>query len=95
MTEQEYDTLIEPKLKELAEHVMQLGGSLVARVEWAPGEAGITHAGVTNASGAAQRLAYIAALCRGNLDHLVITAMKTMDTSATMVARFMALGDKP
>ena len=47
MTEDDYDSEIAPALAELANRVKDLGGSFVARVEWEPGEAGITSAGIS------------------------------------------------
>jgi len=90
MTEQEYDDEIAPALAELAEKITSMGGSIVARVEWEKDEAGITYMGVTDKSGVAQRMAGIAALCRGNLDAFYIECAKSFDLSRTMVGRMMS-----
>ena len=70
--EREYDEIIAPALAEISQKCTDLGMSIVARVEWATGEAGITYQGVSDDSGIAQRLALYAALCRGNLDDMII-----------------------
>lgn len=74
MTEQEYDEQIAPMLAKVAEKVSAMGGSMVARVEWAKDEAGITHIGITEKSVVGQQLTDLAALCRGNFDLLCIEA---------------------
>src|SRR5690554_1481194 len=50
-TEQEYDEIIAPMLLEVARKVSELGMSLIARVEWEPGESGITQIGDLNSIG--------------------------------------------
>lgn len=84
MTEQEYDEQIAPMLAEVAKKVSAMGGSMVARVEWAKDEAGITHIGITEQSGVGQQLTDLAALCRGNFDLLCIEAGKRFDLSQTV-----------
>lgn len=90
MTEQEYDEQIAPVLAEIAQKVCDLGGSLIARVEWAPDEAGITAQGISEWSGIAQKLAAHAMTCKGNLDSLYITLARRYDLSQTMVGRIMS-----
>ena len=89
MTEQEYDEQIAPALLELSNKVAALGGSFVARVEWALDGAGITAAGMTEEVSIGQKLANIAARCGGNLDALVFHCLKHYDTSRTVVGRMM------
>ena len=69
--EEDYDNIIAPMLLEVAQKCDALGFSLVARVEWEPGNAGITQIGNGPDTGAAQQLAYAAAMCRGNVDALL------------------------
>lgn len=89
MTEQEYDEQIAPALAEIARKVAALGGSMVARVEWQKGDAGTTIAGVSEASGVAQQLAGLAALCNGNFDQLIIGAARRFDMSQTIVGQLV------
>ena len=44
-TEQQYDEIVAPLLAEAAKKAHELGMSLIARVEWEPGESGITQIG--------------------------------------------------
>lgn len=90
--EQAYDDHIAPKLLEVAKLCEQMGMSIVARVEWAPDEAGITHAGVGPQSGVGQRLTQIAAHARGNIDLICIEAMRRFDCSRSMVLRMLQAG---
>lgn len=90
MTEQEYDEQIAPALAEIAKKIGDMGGSIVARVEWQGGESGITILGVTEQSDVGQRLTQIAALCNGNFDQLYMTASRKFDMSQTIVGRFMS-----
>ena len=70
-TEQQYDEIIAPMLAAVAEKCKELGMALVARVEWQPGEAGVTMMGDNEWSGH-QRLALYACLARGNIDRLCL-----------------------
>lgn len=88
MTEQEYDEQIAPVLAGIAQRVQELGGSMVARVEWEGQRAGITHIGIENSS-VSQKLTDLAALCKGNFDLLYIEAAKKFDMSQTIVGRLM------
>lgn len=85
MTEAEYDDIIAPKLAEVAKLISEMGGSIVARVEWEKDEAGITKIGVTDQSGVAQQLTMWAALSRGNIDQICIEAMRRFDCSQSVV----------
>lgn len=91
MTEQEYDEQIAPALAEIARKVSELGGSIVARVEWQEGDpgGGILFMGVDEDSSVAQRLTYFAALCRGNFDQLYISAARSFDLSQTLVGQIV------
>ena len=89
MTEQDYDEQIAPLLADIANKIGELGGSIVARVEWAPDESGTTALGVTEKSGIGQILVAHAATCNGNLDSLYITLARRYDLSATVVGRMM------
>lgn len=88
MTEQEYDEQIAPVLLDLATKVGNLGGSMVARVEWAPNEGGTTRGGDWKSS-VSMKLAYLGAMCNGNLDKLVFSAEKYADTSQTIIGYLM------
>ena len=85
MTEAEYDEHIAPALADIAKKITDLGGSIVARVEWSKDESGITHMGVSDESGVAQQLTQLAALSRGNIDMICIEAMKRFDCSQSAV----------
>ena len=96
MTEAEYDEIIAPKLAEVAKLVSEMGGSLVARVEWEKDEAGITKIGVSEESGVAQQLTLWAALSRGNIDAVCMEALKRFDCSQSIVlSRFQTNGARP
>lgn len=88
MTEQEYDEQIAPVLLELAQKVGTMGGSMVARVEWAPNEGETTRGGDWQSS-VSMKLAYLGAMCNGNLDKLVFSAQKYADTSQTIVGHLL------
>lgn len=83
-TEQEYDEIIAPMLADVAKRCEELGMSLVARVEWGPGDSGITQMNVDQA-GIAQKLTQLAAHSHGNIDTLCIEAVKRFDCSQSMV----------
>lgn len=94
MTEQEYDEQIAPALLDLANKTAALGGSFVARVEWAKDESGITAAGIEKGvTGVGQWMTYIAANANGNLDAFYYRSAKQFDLSPTIVG--MAMGWKP
>lgn len=81
-TEQEYDEIIAPMLADVANRAAELGMSLVARVEWQPGEAGIMQIG--QMASAAQIMTQYAALSRGNIDSMLIGLLKVVDCSQSM-----------
>lgn len=88
-TEADYDAIIAPMLADVAKRCEELGMSLIARVEWTPGEAGLTIIRDTANSGVAQRLTEIAAFSRGNIDALCIDAARQFDVSQSIVLRMM------
>ena len=88
-TEQEYDDIIAPMLAAVAEQCRELGMSIIARVEWEPGEVGITKIGIGPDSGIGQKLAEIAVHAHGNLDSIVIEAVRRYDCSQTIVGNMM------
>lgn len=79
-TEQQYDEIIAPMLKAVADRCTELGMSLVARVEWARDESGITQV-VPEYAGVGQKLTQLAAHAHGNVDGLCISLLKRMDCS--------------
>ena len=81
-TEQDYDDIIAPMLADVANRCNKLGMSLIARVEWEPGETGITQIGPMNSAG--QWLTQMAAHSHGNIDKLCFTAIKTKDVSQSI-----------
>lgn len=81
-TEQEYDDIIAPMLLEVAKKCDELGMSLVARVEWGPGEAGITQIGKMES--VAQVFTQLAAHSRGNVDAALLGLIKRFDVSASV-----------
>jgi hypothetical protein len=92
MTEQEYDDLIAPMLEAVAQKVADLGGKMVARVEWKPFEAGVTLAPPSPEkmeSGSMVMAAY-ACLCRGNADSLFIKLARMPGAQDSLVLRGLA-----
>jgi hypothetical protein len=88
-TEAEYDEIIAPMLAEVAEKCRELGMSIVARVEWEPGETGITQLGIGPESGIGQKMTQLAAHSHGNFDLFCIEAIKRFDVSQTIVGRML------
>lgn len=82
MSEREYDEIIAPMLLAVAKRCEELGMSLIARVEWEPGESGITQIGPMTSSG--QWLTLYAAHSHGNIDKLCLTAIHEKDVSASL-----------
>lgn len=92
-TEQEYDKQIAPLLKDVAEKCDKLGMTMIARIEWQKGEAGITQIG-RDKMGMEQLLTTYAAHARGNFDLLTMTLKKNCDTPGTsMVMRMVYPND--
>jgi hypothetical protein len=87
-TEREYDEVVAPMLREVARLCQEHGLSLVARVEWASGDGGITQVTAAGAS-PAHRLTQLAAHACGNFDALAMSALKHFDCSqSAFLARF-------
>ena len=74
-TEQEYDEILAPMLAEVAQKSADLGMSFVARVEWEPGEAGITQIGPQDIS-IGQRMAWFAVHSQGNIDKMILSMQR-------------------
>ncbi len=88
-TEQQYDDVIAPMLARVAEECAKLGMAMVARVEWEPGEAGITQIGDNRWSGG-QKLAWMAAHSHGNIDRLCMSLLKEKGADQSVfLARFL------
>lgn len=85
-TERQYDEIIAPMLLAVAKRCEELGMSIVARVEWAPGESGITQNGIDGAS-IDQKLTHLAAHSHGNIDGMLIAAIKNFDCSQSVMLR--------
>lgn len=81
-TEQQYDEIIAPMMLEIAKKCEELGMSLIARIEWEPGESGITQTGSFASVG--QYLTHIAAHSHGNIDKLCLTLLKNRDVSQSI-----------
>lgn len=93
-TEQEYDDIIAPMLAQVAERAAELGMSLLARVEWEPGESGITQIGPMNAIG--QKMTQYAAHSHGNIDKMLLSLIKSgVDFSQSIFLHSYSGGDKP
>ena len=92
-TEQQYDEIIAPMLLAVAEKCKELGMVIVARVEWEPGECGITQIGNQEQSGA-QMLAHLACHSQGNIDRLCLTLAKKPGADGSIFLRHFA-GAKP
>jgi len=81
-TEAQYDEIIAPMLLEVAKKCEELGISLIARVEWEPGESGITQIGSMASIG--QFMAHAAAHSHGNIDKMLLHLVKKRDVSQSM-----------
>jgi hypothetical protein len=82
-TEQQYDEIIAPMLLAVADRCRELGMSVVARVEWAPGEIGVTQV-VPEDAGIRQKLTQLAAHAKGNIDALCISLLRRHDCSQSI-----------
>lgn len=74
-TEQEYDEIIAPMLADIAKKADELGMSLLARVEWQPGESGITQIGPMDSIG--QKMTQYAAHSHGNIDKMLLSLVRS------------------
>lgn len=81
-TEAEYDDIIAPMLLDVAKKAKELGMSLIARVEWEPGESGITQIGDLSSIG--QLLTHAAAHSHGNIDALCTHLIKNCNVEQSM-----------
>lgn len=70
MSEDEYDTEVAPKLKEIAEFCGGKGSTFLAYCEFGDGEVGRTQIAPDGLSASAH-LAYLAMQARGNVDALI------------------------
>jgi hypothetical protein len=87
-TEQQYDDIVAPLLMEAAKKAEELGMSFVARVEWEPGEAGLTRVGDPKSS-VAQAMTFYAAHARGNIDAMLMPIVRDYNVSESIfLARF-------
>lgn len=89
-TEQEYDDIIAPMLADVARRCDELGMNLIARVEWEPGESGITSMGIGDAASIGQRLTRLAAHAHGNIDKLLFSCLKHFDCRASILLKSYA-----
>lgn len=78
-TEAEYDEIIAPMLMEVASKAKDLGMSMIARVEWQPGESGITQIGDLGSIG--QFMTHAAAHSHGNIDKMCLNLISNRDVS--------------
>lgn len=93
-TEQEYDDIIAPMLAEVAEKADELGMSLIARVEWQPGESGITQIG--KMTGVGQIMTQYAAHSHGNIDKMILSMQRAgIDLSQSIYLHSFTGGAKP
>jgi len=83
MTEQQYDEIIAPMLAEVASKVNELGMNMIARVEWQPGESGMTKAGDLSTS-FGQIMTHAAAFSHGNIDAMLLHLLKHYDVSQSI-----------
>lgn len=86
-TEQQYDEVIAPMLADVAKRCSELGMSLIARVEWAPDEVGITQIGISKGTGVGQVLTQLAAHSKGNIDALCFNAMRRFNCDQSVILR--------
>lgn len=94
--EEFYDAEIAPALASLAARCHENGMAFVALVDWSPEDVGATVQLVERSSPQA-RWARYAALCRGNVDTLIMALMKEAGTSghSSMCLRMLGVSEKP
>jgi hypothetical protein len=83
-TEKQYDEVIAPMLQAVANRCAELGMDLIARVEWEPGESGITQINIGPKSGVGQKMTQLAAHAHGNVDLFCIEMIKRFDVSQSI-----------
>jgi hypothetical protein len=78
MSEKDYDEIIAPMLAEVAKKCEELGMQMVARVEWEPGNCGVTAfpPSIDAMKSGGMLVAATACLCHGNVDRLCISLSK-------------------
>lgn len=89
-TEAQYDETVAPMLLAVAKRCEELGMSLIARVEWEPGESGITQIGDFSSIG--QKMTFLAAHSHGNVDKFCLSLIRDCDVSASI---FLARHQEP
>lgn len=83
-TEQEYDELIAPLLKEVGEKCKALGMAFVAKVEWKPGETGLTQLSFNAENSIDFNMTYLAANSYGNIDQFLFEMVIRFDCSNSL-----------
>lgn len=89
-----YDAEIAPALLALGKKCQDNGLSIVAEVEWLPGEGGTT-ATLQSGSGVGIRLVHLAAKARGNVDALILALMRHGKEHGHSSACLKLLGVEP
>lgn len=84
--EDEYDQIVEPLARKVAEICKEIGMSCIIRIEWEPGESGIIIAGDTNWS-PGQKLTADAAHANGNIDALCIHLLRECGVGNSIILR--------
>lgn len=94
--EEFYDAEIAPALASLAARCHENGMAFVALVDWSPEDVGLTIQLVERSSPQA-RWARFAALCRGNVDTLIMTIMNEARVSghSSLCLRLLGISEKP
>ena len=94
--EEFYDAEIAPALAGLAKRCHENGMSFVSLVDWSPEDVGVTAQLVERASPQA-RWSRFAALCRANVDTLIMTIMNEARTSghSSVCLRMLGVSEKP
>lgn len=84
--EEEYDQIVAPLILKVAQICKELGMTMIARIEWAPGECGITQSGDWHWS-ASQILACYAAHVDGNFDLLAKEILREIGVGNSMILK--------
>ncbi len=80
-TEADFDDLVGPALRSIADHCGNLDMSLIARVEWQPNHANLMIRMPEWKPGGAQRLTQLMAQADGDIDGFLTEVCKRFDTS--------------
>lgn len=84
MTKEEtYDQIVAPLLGQAAKACQEHGFSMIARVEWEPGESGITRIGDPKIS-VGQAMTWYAAHAHGNVDSMLLALIRNFNCSQSM-----------